>query len=252
MKSINLVIGLGRSGTTLYGSYLAEAVNGVFVGELIYLIERLNQNNQLCGCEKKTINCKFYDKYLKSLTESEKVILSNASSTLKLKNLILKPKKQKITANLIFKILTSIHNDYNCSVVDTSKLFPLAFHLRKKQQIKFTLLIRNVLGVVNSMMSTKQHPRTNQVIKLHNGNPIKTPLRWLIVNYLYKIFIGPEQIICFNNKKSMRKYFNSNPNFINHSISGNPSKFNTSFDDRISYVIKPNIYFNFINKFHIK
>lgn len=60
MKFINLVIGLGRSGTTLYCSYLAEAVSGVFVGGLIYLIERLNENNHLCSCEKKTINCKLF------------------------------------------------------------------------------------------------------------------------------------------------------------------------------------------------
>ena len=59
------------------------------------------------------------------------------------------------------------------------------------------------------------------------------------------------EIICFNNKESMRKYFVSNKNFIDHSMSGNPSKFEISFNLQTNTQVKSNILLKFLNRVHI-
>lgn len=252
MNKIHFVIGLGRSGSTLYGSYLSNEIDAIYVGELMYLIERSNNKNHLCGCKKTIQDCDFWGSIIKDLTPKEIMVLRNAGELLKLKNLILRPKKQKELSLLLFKILKNISLKYNKPVVDTSKLFPLSYHLKNETEVTFHLIIRNVRDVTQSMMSSKMHPITGEVIKLHNGSKIKTPLRWAFVNYLYRKMIKPSSIIYFNNKEAMKKYFISTKAFVDHSISGNPSKFEKKFINETNIEKRSNYFLSIINKFHLK
>lgn len=230
VNKVFMIVGLGRSGTTIIGKKLSEYLGGIFLGELIYFSSRGIENKSLCGCGEYASNCEFWKRIIDSLSESEKRILKEAEEDLRLKNII-KMKNFKKYKDLYERVHNLISD--NKPLVDSSKIFPYAFMFRKNPNYVFIHIIRDPISVTSSMMSKKFIPELGKEEYLHNGGLIRTPLRWSLVNLLVKAFIPIKHTIFYEDFVSdhsrvfeeILKKGQDQDSISGHSLAGNPSRF---------------------------
>lgn len=245
---IHFIVGLGRSGTTVYGQLLAANYKGIYIGESIYLRGAPLHKEAYCGCGEELGMCSFWN----NVPLDNYYLDKDYNELFKLKHLVFSYRSQKKAAEKLYSLWSMLGSEHGVDIVDSSKLFPLAWHLRKYDKVKFYLIIRNLWQVVMSMRSTTIHPITGNVIRLHNGGLYKTPFRWVVVNALYKVLPISKKIIINSSddmKRIVQDKIRKNPK--DHSVSSNPSKFLKRFVSTEKNVEAP-LMIKWLNKIHIR
>lgn len=227
MNKVYMIVGLGRSGTTIIGKKLAEHLGGFFLGELIYFSSRGLEKQSLCGCGEYIIDCEVWSPIISKLSEAEKATLKCAEEDLRLKN-VFRFKDQSIYRNL-FKRVHSLCGDRR--LVDSSKILPYAFMFRKDPNYEFIHVVRDPVQVTSSMLSKKYIPELGAEGYLHNGGLFRTPLRWSVVNLLVRYLLPIRHTVFYEDfieypEKLLAKIAESKPDALSgHSLAGNPSRF---------------------------
>lgn len=227
VTKVYMIVGLGRSGTTIIGKKLAEHMGGVFVGELIYLASRGLESKSLCGCGVYINDCEVWRPIISRLTEPEKATLKTAEADLRLKNIFLFSNHDKYG-----DLFTRVHNLFgDRPLVDSSKIFPYALLFRRNPKYVFIHVVRDPLQVTSSMLSKKFIPEQGAEGYLHRGGVFKSPLRWSLVNLLVKCFLPVSHTVFYedfveNHEAIFAKIAEAKPYSLSgHSLAGNPSRF---------------------------
>lgn len=228
MAKIYIIVGLGRSGTTIIGKKLSEHLGAIFAGEMIYLGSRGFENISLCGCGRYQSDCDFWKPIQSSLTKNELQQLKTAEDNLRLKYIFRFRSQKKFSA-----LFENIHKKISIDVpiVDTSKIFPYALLFRNLKNYEFIHVIRDPVSVTSSMMSPKYIHDIGDFGYLHNGGLIKTPVRWVLINNLVKLFLPISHTIKYeefvNNPDKILNQIGHNVSggVSNHSVAGNPARF---------------------------
>ena len=227
MTQVYMIVGLGRSGTTIIGKKLAEHMGGVFVGELIYLASRGLDSKSLCGCGVFITECDVWRPIISQLTDSEKTALKTAEADLRLKNIFLFSNHARYR-----DLFARVHNLFgDRPLVDSSKIFPYALLFRRNPKYVFIHVVRDPLQVTSSMLSKKYIPEQGAEGYLHRGGVFKSPLRWSLVNLLVKYFLPVSHTVFYedfveNHEAIFAKIAEAKPGSVSgHSLAGNPSRF---------------------------
>jgi hypothetical protein len=232
-KKYFLIVGLGRSGTTIIGQKLSEFLGARFVGELIYVSSRGLVGTSICGCGKKIWECDYWNEVI-SLPNFNFEYLKKAESDLRFSNIL-----RKKNSSDYRKYFSHLHDiiSRNNMIVDTSKIFAYALLFRNDPRYIFIHVVRDPVDVTASMMSPKYVPDSGKVEYLHNGGLLKTPIRWLLINWLVRLFLpiyreiryeefvrDPEQTLRSLELEEHRVE-DVDLEIAMHSLAGNPSRF---------------------------
>ena len=238
MKTIIIILGAARSGSTL----LAKAIGGhskcFTLGEINRFNHEINDSETQCGCAEKLSDCNFWNKILYKLKNeiNSNIEIKEGGFEIGIFNQLTKNKIHKLVSTVLFgkayhnKIVnTEIENTFklynlffketNSSVlIDSSKnLFRalvLASRTKGNIQFKFIQLTRDGRGVLNSSLKSSYSVfYKDGVLKKHEGVNDKEPLTiinsWLYINIRNFIILK-----LFNRRKtSFIRYedFTTNP-----------------------------------------
>ena len=239
MKTVLIIIGAARSGSTL----LAKAIGGhsscFTLGEINRFNQEINNPDTHCGCGKKLNECDFWIEFLSDLD-----IKFNDLDKKDLNNFDVGIFKQITKNNKLYKLLPTIlfKNIYNNKEVDTeikntfilyNKIFDktkakviidstkglfrgliLDSKSPKDIHFKFVQLTRDGRGVLNSSLKSSYAIMHNDgVLREYEGKKNKDPLKiinsWLYVNLRNFIVLK----LFRNNQSTFIRYedFTSNP-----------------------------------------
>jgi hypothetical protein len=226
-----IIVGLGRSGTTIIGKKISEHLGAVFAGELIYLGSRGFENISLCGCGRYQSDCEFWKPIQNYLTPNELIHLKAAEDNLRLKY-IFRLRSQKKFQTVFKKVHDKLSSER--PIVDTSKIFPYALMFRSLNDYEFIHVIRDPVAVTASMMSPKYIHDIGKVGYLHNGGLVRTPIRWVLINNLVKLLLPISHTIKYEEfvsdpQKILDKIGSKKDGAVsNHSVAGNPARFDST------------------------
>lgn len=275
--TILYIIGEGRSGSTLLDMLLGQVDGFESVGELHFIWSRGLRDNQSCGCAEKFSNCEFWGNVLKQfelnntgLSFEELAQLTSIDSMKKFPGNYFADKF--FSNNKIQKVFESYDSLYMSIaevtganvIVDSSKSVPYAYFLAKysKLDIRFIHMVRDSRAVTFSRQKKKIRKEvTDHVEYMPVVSSWKSSFKWLSNNMLVSKIIGnrpcirivyeslvssPCATLCrFSDFLSLPKEKfekivsddNTASMSIHHTVSGNPSRFNTGIvkikvDDR--------------------
>lgn len=211
---IVLIIGAGRSGSTVIGQVISHAIDGVHLGELNYLYSRSVVKDQICSCGHNFSKCTFWSTILskhKDLIQHSQTLENTARwrfvpRILKYK-LGLKSTNIREAVLALEYIYESISAEAKSDVlVDTSKNVPYAL-LASCSSKSFTkiILMRNVISFIKSTRKQKFIPEINMVGRLHPKSRLFYFFEWCLI-----------YVTCVYFLKSRNAYFTTYTNFINN------------------------------------
>ena len=149
-------------------------------------------------------------------------------------------KKITTIVYLTLALVTSLPTGAFSNEIDFFRLF---LQPKPPNQIKNYSLVAHYFSDDRSFFIARN--KKNDVLKILEMNkPTNFESSRLVANK----FDGEK---LFLNDSNNKKYFVSNKNFIDHSMSGNPSKFEISFNLQTNTQVKSNILLKFLNRVHI-
>ena len=239
MKTIIIIVGAARSGSTLLAKAIGGHSNCFTLGEINSFNDEINNPKTHCGCAKKLSECNFWNGVLVHIENEKKIEIKGKiksfnvriSNQLTKKNKILllmltilfgkvyKNKNLEREIENTFVLYQTIFNKTNSKVlIDSSKgLFRalvLASQFNKEIQFKFVQLTRDGRGVLNSSLKSSYNIlHKDGVLRSYKGRIDKNPSivinSWLYINLRNFIVLK-----LFNKRKSIfirYEDFTSNP-----------------------------------------
>ena len=211
MKTVVIIIGSGRSGSTLLAKALGGHSNCFALGEINRFNNEINNKETHCGCGNKLNECYFWSKVRSDLEIGKQLNSTNETnhfdvgifrqltrkSIHKLIPTVLFERKYKNSSMSIviqntFILYNKLFQESNSSVlVDSSKnLFRalvLASRSPKDIQFKFLHLVRDGRGVLNSSLKSSYNIlHLDGIKRVYKGkvdkDPIKIINKWLYIN----------------------------------------------------------------------
>lgn len=201
-KFVVVIVGDGRSGSTIVDMVLGELNDTVSVGELRYFWQRGLKLNQLCGCGRKFLDCPFWRQVRgpveKEISAKTTRILSEFEDYGSVVRYPLerirsawskeRSNHHKTLIEAYDKIYDEVFNVSNKRVIiDSSKSVYFAFFLAKysRHNLKFLHVIRDSRAVVFSKSKYKHRKEihTHKEMMPRTGT-IKASVKWLVVNWL--------------------------------------------------------------------
>ena len=212
MKTIIIILGAARSGSTLLAKTLGGHSSCFTLGEINRFNQEINNPNTLCGCGEKLNKCSFWIQSLNELSikfgisvdENENDFYMEISKQLTKRNKLHKLfptilfKKAYYNKSIekeiknTFKLYENIFSQTNGDVIiDSSKGLFRALILESRSpenvEFKFVQLMRDGRGVLNSTLKSSYNIKLNdEIVKEYENNSEKDPINtintWLYVN----------------------------------------------------------------------
>ena len=241
MKTIIIIVGVARSGSTL----LAKAIGGhskcFTLGEVNRFNDEINNSETQCGCAEKLSECIFWNKVLDKLKNklNSNIEIKEGIFQIGIFNQLTKSKIHKLISTVLFnksydskivnieientyKLYNLLFKETNSGVlIDSSKnLFRalvLASRAKKDIQFRFIHLTRDGRGVLNSnLKSSYSVINKDGTSQIYEGITDKKPIK-IINNWLYINIRNFMILYLFNRKKTI---------FIRYEdFTDNPSKY---------------------------
>jgi hypothetical protein len=251
------ISGYGRSGSTLLEELLSKKLGAVSVGELKYLWQRGLVRNELCSCGSPTRSCGFWNEVIFEsfpggcdYEEIESLRKSVERHTVLLKNIFLKFSSKKYHKNreeyiqILLKVFRAIAKVSGSRVIIDSSKDPAHLELLMDifPSIKVIHMIRNPNAVIYSFSKPKvRHEVYWKTELMGTRTTLRAICDW---NFITKsvehltnglnVYTLRYEDLCHDPSKNIDacikelKLSTSTVNQVNHSVSGNPSRFESS------------------------
>lgn len=253
-KKIIFLGASARSGSSIFESFIAENSGALVVGEARWFWKRGVLERERCSCGQWFDQCTLWGKTSLSKNrelalkmESNKLYFDKAMNILPLFIKILQTQKWKknwFEYSSGLKLLYSEFANHRDLVIDSSKR-PFYFLVLKKAlpnnfELLFVNFRRNSLGVANSWGKEKIRVESRNQEKMTQNGLFKASMYWnayiiichfIAVTYKKSINVKYEDFCKSPNKTISRVLVNFNisnnglSKVLNHSVSGNPSRF---------------------------
>ena len=194
--SVVALVGAPRSGSTAVAEMLAQELNGVHVGELHLLFDRLKDPTRLCGCGAPVVDCEFWaptwqrvldTNVVKSLDDALELYdrAARFSSAIRTEE-----SERARFARLMAAVYDAISTESgNQLIVDSSK-HPMYFRaVQGETDLSVLHLVRDPRGVAYSWSIAKPDPDKADG-KMVKRSPAVVAGEWLVINYLADGLIG--------------------------------------------------------------
>lgn len=211
MKTVIIILGAARSGSTLLAKAIGGHSMGFTLGEINRFNNEINNEETHCGCAEKLSHCDFWNDVIKKLKEKTgfKVKENDTNFKVGIFNQLTKSKKFKLILTILFKkayrnhiVDKQIDNTLNLYetlfektnskiLIDSSKgLFRalvLASRSNEYTNFKFVQLTRDGRGVLNSSLKSSYSVlHKDGVLRKYQGEKGKKPSTvinsWLYIN----------------------------------------------------------------------
>lgn len=211
MKTVIIILGAARSGSTLLAKAIGGHSNCFTIGEINRFNDEINDLKTQCGCAEKLSECNFWNRILYKLNNEKnlKIDIKEGGFQIGIFNQLTKSKIYKLIITVLFgkayhnKIVNiNIDNTFelynllfretsSSVLIDSSKnLFRalvLASRTKGDIQFKFIQLTRDGRGVLNSSLKSSYHVyQKDGVLKKYEGINYKIPAKiinsWLYIN----------------------------------------------------------------------
>lgn len=226
MKTVLIILGFRRSGSTVLTKSLGCHSKCSAIGEINYFFKEIKNSESPCGCGEKYYSCKYWNKIINEinsekstnvLKDDNKFNVEIGNELTRLKNiLLLLPtiffnkeynynylrKKIENTFYLYFKLFKYSKSDI---LIDSTKtvfraLILASFAKKYKVNFKFIFLVRDGRAVLNSTQKgfyyVKQEDGTSNLTNVNTRKSIVEVKSWVFANSLYFILLK-----LFRNKK---------------------------------------------------
>lgn len=243
MKTVIIILGSARSGSTLLAKSIGGHSKGFALGEINRFNNEINNPETHCGCADKLSECDFWNDIISDIEAqiNEPIKGDGSSFQLGIFNQLTKNKKSKLLRTIFLKTKYKnelVDNEIDNTIllynklldkteskllIDSSKgLFRslvLTSRTNKDIQIKFIHLIRNGKGVVNSSLKSSYNVlHKDGVLRTYKGEKNKDPLN-VIKSWLY---------INLRNFLILKMFYRNKTTFIRYEdFTNNPSKYLT-------------------------
>lgn len=172
------VAGMGRSGSTLIERAIAQIPGATGVGEVVFLWERGLRRDERCGCGERFSACSFWQRVGKAafggwdqVDADEMIVLADEVDDLRDIGQLAGPvvtrrfrARQRRYLEHYERLYAGIREVSGCEVVvDTSKLTPLAYNLRRATGVDLRVLqvVRDPRAVAYSWTKTMRRPEVH-------------------------------------------------------------------------------------------
>ena len=211
MKTIIIIVGAARSGSTIVAKAIGGHSKCFTLGEINRFNEEINNPETHCGCAEKLTECDFWNTCIDEIKDETKVNVKgeNGKFQIGIFNELTKNKKYKLIPTILFGKAYSNKN-VNKKIKNTLVLYKALFKKTSSQvlvdsskglfralvlatrspkhiKFKFIHLVRDGRGVLNSSLkSTYNIKHKDNTIKTYEGiidkNPRKIINSWLYIN----------------------------------------------------------------------
>lgn len=195
--------GIGRNGSTILGNILGSISGFIHIGELMYFFDRGILENWECGCGNLFNNCPFWQKIVTKLNisknEAQKMVFLKENG-FRSRHLFLpeKERKKKLEymsgyLNNLKKIYSIIRDDTWCDwIIDSSKFPSHAYFLSQIENIDLYILhlVRDPRAVAYSWWKRPKKLGSQIQKVMPRIHPIRTALVWLEWNFLFQNIWG--------------------------------------------------------------
>lgn len=264
-KSIILIVGDGRSGSSLLEAQLSRAFGLAALGEARWFFERGLRDDDLCSCGERFSSCGFWSSIRESLrlgTHGESEVTSLAekldlgSQKKFLKNMCLRFWREGDMEKLIAaaqSIWVYAENETKFGLIDSSKSVPyfflLCYHASLFDRVRVVHIVRDPRSVAASRQRPRTRVESNDSVKRQMPlvGPVKSSFMWLLANVSAELFccfvktatrVRYEDFVddCdgsisrISSSLDLRMTNEHENNDLYHSMSGNPSRFEADFD----------------------
>lgn len=262
------IAGLGRSGSTLLERAVAQVPGAAGVGELVFLWERGVRNDERCGCGEPFSGCRFWRRVGEvafggwDRVDVDRVLrLDRAVNDVRHLGRLLRPHAPAAFRAALHEYLGYYERVYaavrqvsGCDlVVDSSKLTPLAYALRRSEPVDLRVvhLVRDSRAVAHSWTKRVRRPEIvdreaymptyspSYIAALYMGHhallELLRPLGTASTRVRYEDFVADpqrtlEQVARFAGLGSPDVGFVRGDELdlgVVHTVAGNPSRFRT-------------------------
>ncbi|MEM6604781.1 MAG: sulfotransferase [Pseudomonadota bacterium] len=201
-KTVVVIVGDGRSGSTIVDMVLGELSDAVSVGELRFFWQRGLKLNQLCGCGEKFLECPFWTSVREPIeleidreTKNTLLEIENYGSLTRYPLERIRSAWSVERSNYHKTLIEAYDRVYDevfkvskkNVIIDSSKSVYFAFFLQKysRHDLKFLHVIRDSRAVAFSKQKYKErkeiHTHKEMMPKM---GVLKSSFKWLIVNWL--------------------------------------------------------------------
>jgi hypothetical protein len=239
MRTVIIILGAARSGSTLLGKAIGGHSKGFTLGEINRFNNEINNEETHCGCGEKLSECVFWidvRNRLKEIIGSSSIKGNDSNFKVGIFNQITKSKKYKLIQTILFNkiykndiidkeidntllLYDTLFEKTNSKIlIDSSKgLFRalvLASRANKEINFKFIQLTRDGRGVLNSSLKSSYSVlHKDGVLRKYQGEKGKKPSAvinsWLYINLRNFIILK----LFYRSKTSFVRYedFTSEP-----------------------------------------
>lgn len=269
MKTVIIILGSARSGSTLLAKTIGGHTSCFAAGELNRFNQEINDQDTLCGCAYDLGECDFWNSVLLKLKDETKLEIKGENSRFrvgifnqitrknkiyKLINTILfgrryRNKDVEIEIDNTFKLYEALFNESKSEVlIDSSKALFRALILNSRAtneiQFKFIHLIRDGRAILNSNLKSSVSVKDKDgVLRKYEGTnknkkPYKIINKWIYIN--------------FRNYIILKLFYRSKCIFIRYEdFISDPSKFLVIIFKKINLSYEPKVLNLGDNKNHI-
>jgi hypothetical protein len=212
-----LIIGHGRTGSTLLDRILSQACGALSGGEVHRMWTWSIQEDWKCGCGVKFSKCNVWSEVLGRVFEKNIIEKSEMDEIwrevarpghipylylpkLRSKRFKMVLKKYK---KVLFDLYKSMSKISSSGIVLDSSLSPIHGRILQEMEkidLRIVHMVRNPCGVAFSNLKRKKNPGRTDKNNMDRKNPIRTSLSWNLYNVLCEIITGSE-------KKTAKVYY---------------------------------------------